>query len=352
MNFASDNASPVPPQVMEALARVNDGFAAAYGADPEMDQVRELIRDAFEAPKAAVYLVATGTAANVLSLACLVEPWQAICCHREAHITMDECGAPEFYTGGSKLNLVDGAHGKITPEGLTEAIGVQVQGFVHSVQRGALSLTNATECGTAYSHEELKALCDVAKGNGMKVHLDGARFANSVISTGATPAEMSWKAGVDVLSFGGTKNGLLGVEAVVLFDPELAWEFELRRKRGGHLFSKHRYLSAQMLAYMTDDLWLDLASQANAAAAKLSAGLLDMPGASLLHPTDGNAVFVNLPRKTLRAAQDAGAKFYIWGSKGGDEGHGDDDTIETARLVCSWCTTDADIDGFLAAVRG
>lgn len=349
MNFASDNASPVPPQVMEALARVNEGYAAAYGNDPEMDQVRELIREVFEAPEAAVYLVATGTAANVLSLASLVQPWQAICCHREAHITMDECGAPEFYTGGSKLNLIEGDHGKITPAGLEQAIGVQVQGFVHSVQRGALSLTNATECGTVYTHAELKALCEVAKAHGMPVHLDGARFANSVISTGATPAEMSWKAGVDVLSFGGTKNGLLGVEAVVLFDPELAWEFELRRKRGGHLFSKHRYLSAQMLAYLTDGLWLDLAAKANAAAKKLSDGILQSPGASLVHPTDANAVFASFNRKAHRAAHDAGAKYYFWGTEGDLDGP--EEGLESARLVCSWCTTDQEIEKFLAAIK-
>ena len=349
MFFASDNASPVPQQVMDAMVKVNEGYAASYGTDEEMDEVRTLIREIFEAPEAEVYLVATGTSANVLSLATLVEPWQAIYCHREAHISVDECGAPEFYTGGSKLNLIDGENGKITPAALEAAIKVQVQGFVHSVQRGALSLTNVTECGTVYSAAELKTLCDVAKAHDIPVHLDGARFANSVVSTGATPAEMSWKAGVDVLSFGGTKNGLMGVEAVILFDPKLAWEFELRRKRGGHLFSKHRYLSAQMLAYLTDGLWLDMATKANAAAKKLTEGILAVEGSSLLYPTDANAVFASWNRASHRRAMDAGAKYYFWGSDGDLDGP--DDGIESARLVCSWCTTDQEIDAFLRLIR-
>jgi threonine aldolase len=348
MFFASDNASPVPQQVLDAITKVNAGYAASYGTDDEMDEVRRLIREIFETPEAEVYLVATGTSANVLSLATLVQPWQAICCHRNAHIAEDECGSPEFYTGGAKLNLIDGEHGKITPAALEAAIKVQVQGFVHSVQRGALSLTNATESGTVYSPAELKALCDVAKAHDMPVHLDGARFANSVVSTGATPAEMSWKAGVDVLSFGGTKNGLMGVEAVILFDPKLAWEFELRRKRGGHLFSKHRYLSAQMLAYLTDGLWLDMAAKANAAAKKLSAGILSLPGATLVHPTDANAVFASWNRASHRRAMEAGAKYYFWGSEGTLDGP--DDGLESARLVCSWCTTDDEIDQFLQLI--
>jgi threonine aldolase len=219
---------------------------------------------------------------------------------------------------------------------------------VHSVQRGALSLTNATESGTVYSAAELKALCDVAKAHDMPVHLDGARFANSVVSTGASPAEMSWKAGVDVLSFGGTKNGLMGVEAVILFDPKLAWEFELRRKRGGHLFSKHRYLSAQMLAYLTDGLWLELAGKANAAAKTLSEGILSVPGASLVHPTDANAVFASWNRASHRRAMEAGAKYYFWGSEGTLDGP--DDGLESARLVCSWCTTDDEIAQFLGLI--
>lgn len=344
MFFASDNTSPVPPQVMDALNKANAGYRASYGNDEEMKDVRRLIRDVFEAPNAEVYLVATGTTANVLSLATLVDPWQAIYCHRYAHIAMDECGAPEFYSGGAKLELVDGDHGKIEPAGLEAAIATQVKGDVHSVQPGALSLTNVTEAGTTYSVDEIAALNDIAKSHGVRTHLDGSRFANALVSTGATPAEMSWKAGVDVLSFGGTKNGLLGAEAVILFDPDLAWEFELRRKRGGHLFSKHRYLSAQMLAYLQDGLWLELAVKSNASAAKLSKGLMAIPGVEIVHPVDANLIFARLPRSMHRRAKEAGAMY------GAVDLEGDDDELLQCRLVCSWSTTDDDIASFLNAL--
>jgi len=344
MFFASDNTSPIPPQVMDALAKANAGYRASYGNDDEMNDVRRLVRDAFEAPNAEVYLVATGTTANVLSLATLVDPWQAIYCHRFAHIAMDECGAPEFYSGGAKLELVDGDHGKMLPASLETAIATQVKGDVHSVQPGALSLTNVTEAGTTFSVQELTALNAIAKSHGIRTHLDGSRFANALVSTGATPAEMSWKAGVDVLSFGGTKNGLFGAEAVILFDPDLAWEFELRRKRGGHLFSKHRYLSAQMLAYLEGDLWLELAAKSNAAAAKLAKGLHTLSDVDLIHPVDANLIFARMPRSMHRRAIQAGAKY------SGIDLDGDDNEDLNCRLVCSWSTTDEDIESFLATL--
>jgi threonine aldolase len=229
-----------------------------------MGRVTARLREIFEAPEAAVHLVATGTAANALALACVAPPWGAIFCHREAHVAEDECGAPEFYTGGAKLVLVDGAHGRIDPDGLAAALGSATPRGVHNVQNAALTLTNATEAGTVYGPDEVAALADIAARHGMPVHLDGARFANAVAHLGCTPAELTWKAGVDALSFGGTKNGLIGVEAVILFDPARSWEFELRRKRGGHLLSKHRYLSAQMEACLADDLWRDLGAPARA----------------------------------------------------------------------------------------
>jgi len=345
MYFASDNASPVPQKVLDALAEVNNGYRASYGKDPEMDEVRRLIREIFEAPQAEVYLVSTGSTANALALATLIDPWQAIYCHRDAHIAVDECGAPEFYTGGAKLQLVDGAHGKITPEGLEAAIATQVEGDVHSVQPGVLSLTNVTEAGTVYTPAEIKALNDIAKSHGVRTHLDGARFANAVVASGAPPAELSWKAGVDVLGLGGTKNGLLGVEAVILFDPSLAWEFELRRKRGGHLFSKHRYLSAQMLTYLTDDLWLDLAAKANSASQRLAKGLRALPDVEIHHPVDANLIFATMPRKRHRQAVEAGAQYYF------DDIDGDDDERLPCRLVSSWSTTDDDVDAFLRAIQ-
>jgi threonine aldolase len=350
MFFASDNTSGAAPEIITAVAAANDGYAMPYGNDPIMTRVRDKVRDIFEAPDAAVYLVATGTAANALSLAVLTQPWGAVFCHRNAHIEEDECGAPEFYTGGSKLILIDGDHARMTPEGLARAIGFTARAGVHNVQRGMVSITNATENGTIYGPEQVRALTDIARSNNLPVHMDGARFTNALVAAGCTPAELTCKAGIDVLSFGGTKNGCMGVEAVVIFDPAKAWEFELRRKRGGHLFSKHRYLSAQMDAYLTDNLWLRLARTANAAAKRLSENMLTIPSAALVHPTEANAVFAGWPRAGHRKAQDAGAAYYLWPGDQSLDGPG---TVSlAARLVCSWSTTDADIDRFIGLIRG
>ncbi len=348
MFFASDNASPAHPRVMEALMQANAGHAPSYGEEPAMERVRNRLREIFEAPEAAVYLVATGTTANALSLACHVQPWQAVYCHREAHVQMDECGAPEFYTGGAKLVPLDGEHAKFTAAALEAALAETPEGFVHAVQPGAVTITNATEAGTVYSPDEVAGIATVARAHGLALHMDGARFANALVSAGCTPAEMTWKAGVDVLSFGGTKNGLMGVEAVLLFDPGRSWEFELRRKRGGHLFSKHRYLSAQMEAYLEDDLWLEMARTANAAARRLAEGIRAIPGAALVHPVEANAVFASWPRAGHRKARDAGAAYYLWPFNQSLDGP--DDEPLSARMVCSWCTTDADVDDFLKLI--
>lgn len=348
MFFASDNGGPAAPEVIAAISRANQGAAMPYGADPIMDSVRKKIREIFEAPEAVVFLVATGTAANALALASLVQPWQTIFCHRIAHIEEDECGAPEFYTGGSKLTLLDGENGKIDPEGLSNTIAYTGRAGVHNVQKGALSLTNATEAGTVYTVEEVTTLCNIAKKHDLPCHMDGARFANALVRLGCTPAELTWKAGIDVLCFGGTKNGLLGVEAVIWFNPKPVWEFELRRKRGGHLFSKHRFLSAQMDSYLTDDLWAELARKANRAADRLAEGILQVPGASLIHPVEANAIFARWPRKGHVKAQEAGAKYYHWPFDQPLVGPPDDSI--SARLVCNWATTDAEIDAFLRLI--
>lgn len=350
MHFASDNTSGVPAEVLAALTRANDGYAPGYGNDPLSLSVRDRVREVFEAPEAAVYLVATGTAANALALACFCPPWAAVYCHRTAHVEEDECGAPEFYTGGAKLVLVDGPHGKMGAEGLGRAITFTARAGVHNVQRGMVSLTDVTEAGTVYSPAEVAALAGVARGYGLPVHLDGARFANAVVATGATPAELTWKAGVDVVSFGGTKNGLMGVEAVVIFDAAKAWEFELRRKRGGHLFSKHRYLAAQMDGWLEGGLWLRLAGQANAAAARLAAGLGAVEGARLVHPAEANMVFAALPRGAHRRLQAAGAQYYLWPFDQSLEGPEEEPL--TCRLVCSWSTTEAEVDRFLEVLAG
>jgi len=343
MFFASDNGAPVPPQVMAALTAANAGYDKSYGADPITAQVRDRIRLLFDAPQAAVYLVATGTAANALALATICPPWGAVFCHRHAHIEEDECGAPEFFTNGAKLALVEGAHGKMTPETLAEVLARTGTGGVHGVQRGALSLTNVTEAGTVYTPAEVAGLTALARAQGLPCHMDGARFANALVATGASPAALTWQAGIDILSLGGTKNGLLGVEAVVIFDPARAWEFELRRKRAGHLASKHRYLAAQIAAYLEDGLWLRLAAQANAMAARLASGLKALPGVSLTHPAEANIVFAQWPAGGHARLQAAGAVYYEAPAAPGRE---------AARLVTSWCTTEAEVDQFLAAFAG
>jgi len=348
MFFASDNSGPAAPEVMDAVMAANAGYQGSYGADEIMDRVRVQVREVFEAPQAAVYLVATGTAANSLALATLIEPWSAVYCHQIAHIEEDECNAPEFFTGGAKLHLVGGEHAKIDPAQLQSAIDGGTSDFVHWPQRGALSITNVTERGAVYSASEVAALCAIAKGHNLPVHMDGARFANAIVATNASAADMTWRAGVDVLSFGGTKNGLLGVEAVVFFDPKHAWEFELRRKRAGHLFSKHRYLSAQMEAYLTDDLWLKLARQANGAADRLRDGLRAV-GAELLFGQDANMVYAAFPRSVHKRAMGAGASYYLNDHNASMEGP--DDAPLGCRLVTNWSTTDADVDGFIDLLK-
>ena len=343
MFFTSDNASGAAPDIMAALARANEGFARSYGADDIMARVTQHVRKVFDHPEAAVHLVATGTAANSLALALYAQPWSAVFAHTDAHIAVDECGAPEFYTGGAKLVGVAGDHGKMTPETLTQALGKIGESGVHGVQRGMLSITNVTEAGTVYTPAEVATLASIAKAQGVPCHLDGARFANALVATSSTAADMTWKAGIDIVSFGGTKNGCLGVEAVVIFDPAKAWEFELRRKRGGHLFSKHRFLSAQMEAYLEGDLWLRLATQANAMGARLARGIEAIPDANLIHPAPANMLFAQWSEGTHARAEAKGAAYYQLPAPEGREG---------ARLVASWNTSEAEVDQLLEALRG
>ncbi len=343
MNFASDNSGPVHPQVMQALSEVNQNHAMAYGADPEMGEVRAVLRKVFEAPEAAIFLVSTGTAANALILATLGKPWQTIFCSPFAHIHQDECNAPEFFSSGAKLTLVPGGD-KMSPRALRSAIAGEENRGVHGPQRGPVSITQVTERGSVYSLDEIRELTGVADEFGLCVHMDGARFANALVTLDCTPAEMTWKAGVDAVSFGGTKNGLMGAEAVIFFDPEHAWEFELRRKRAAHLVSKHRYLSAQMLGYLGNDLWLESARAANASCAKLAAGLRSL-GAAFLHEPQANMIFASFSRETHRRLHAAGAIYHLWGA----ELEGDDpNELLPCRLVCDWSTTPDEIDRFLS----
>jgi len=346
MYFASDNTGPTHPNVMQAMIDANRGFASPYGDDDLMDQVRQKIRSVFEAPDAAVYLVATGTAGNSLALATLAQPWQTAFCTPLAHIHMDECNAPEFYTGGAKLSLV-GEDDKMTADALRASVESWVLGDVHVSQRGPVAITQLTEMGRAYTCEELQALTGVARTYDLPTFMDGARFSNALVSLGCTPAEMTWKAGIDVVTLGGTKNGCAGVEAVVFFDPTHAWEFELRRKRGAHLFSKHRYLSAQMLGYLNEDTWLGCARAANDNCARLVAGLRNVSGMTLLCEPQGNMVFATLPRRTHRALQDAGAVYGLMGPLIGQ----DDDEPLKMRLVCDWSISHELIETFIAIAK-
>ena len=345
MYFASDNSGPVHPAIMDALNKVNQGFAMGYGDDPEMQQVRAHLREVFEAPDAAIYLTISGTAANSLALSTLCSPMQTVFCSNVAHIHEDECNAPEFFTGGAKLTLVPGGN-KMTPEALRASIEGEETRGVHGPQRGPVSISQVTERGGVYSIAQLQALTAVAREFDLKVHMDGARFANALVTLNHSPAEMSWKSGVDVLSFGGTKNGCMGVEAVIFFDPSHGWEFELRRKRAAHLLSKHRYLSAQMLGYLKDDLWLTLARQANARCARLTQGLR-AAGAQFQHEPDANILFATLPRRVHQTLHDAGAAYHLLDGPLA----GDPDEMLAMRLVCDWSISNDLIDRFLGLLK-
>ena len=350
MFFASDNGAGVHPQILSALSAASEGSAAAYGADPWSERACRRLADIFETEVAA-FLVATGTAANALALAALARPFDAIFCHEESHVHDDECGAPEFYAGGAKLVGIPGYGGKITVEALRETLGRYPRGLVKSVQPAALTLSQVTEAGTLYSLEEIRALCHVAREAGVSVHMDGARFANALVSHGCSPADMTWRAGVDALSFGATKNGALACEAVIFFDRAKAETFPYLRKRGGHTVSKGRLLGAQMLAYLEGGLWLELARKANAAAERLAAGLVARPGVRAAWPTQANEVFVVAPTSQVAAWRAAGAAFYDWPTRAVRPEDAPRAGETLIRLVTSFATTQAEIDALLALTR-
>jgi len=339
VSFTSDNASGAAPEILRALAAANSGAAMPYGEDAITGRVAARLGEIFET-KVAVFPVATGTAANSLSLSVMVPPYGAVYCHELAHIQVDECGAPEFYTGGAKLVPLSGAHGKIDAQTLGAAI--EGAGNVHAVQPAALSITQASEAGTVYTPTEIAALAEVVREHHLGLHMDGARFANALVAGNHSPAELTWKAGVEALSFGATKNGALGAEAVVLFKPALAASFAYRRKRGGHLLSKMRFLSAQLDAYLRDDLWLRNARHANAMAGRLGAGLAAVTGVTLCHPVEANEVFARLPETMITGLLEQGFAFYRWGAEARCE----------VRLVTSFDTDSKDVDAFLAAASG
>jgi len=331
MIFASDNTGPAHPKVMDAVIRANAGYALPYGNDIWTEAAIKGVRDTFEAPEAEVQFVPTGTAANALALAVMAQPWDGMFCHRIAHVEEDECGAPDFYSG-AKTILVDGEDARIDPAALEDAIQTCLDRGFHGAQPGPVTITNITEAGTAYTLDQMAEVIAVAKRHGLPVHLDGARFANACAALDCTAAELSWKLGIDAVSFGGTKNGCLAVEAVVFFDPAHARELTLRRKRAGQVWSKSRYLSAQMAAYVEDGLWLQMAQAANARGAELAAGLRAMPHAVLHHEPAANMIFVSLPRAAHQRAFAAGARYKV----SGDLDSGPAEEMLRCRLVCDW----------------
>lgn len=327
MNFRSDNTAPAAPEIIAALSSVNEGAASAYGEDQWSKRLDEAFSALFER-EVRVFTVASGTAANAISVASLTPPWGAVLCHREAHIECDECGAAEFYSGGAKLVLIDGEAARVTVVALQEAIARNERG-IHSVKPSAFSVSQTTEKGAVYTPEELAALGQAAKAVGLGMHMDGARFANAVSALGCKPADITWRAGVDLLSFGATKNGAIAAEAIVCFDPTRAEEIARRRKRSGHLFSKGRFVAAQLLAYLENDLWLKLARRSNELAAKLG----EAASGYLSHPVQSNQVFIKPGPEALAKLRAAGAEFYDWGAAQSGE----------ARLVVSWNQSEADI---------
>lgn len=331
MRFFSDNAASVHPAVFEAMARANH-VDTAYDGDALSRSLDGVFSDLFETPVAAIW-VASGTAANALALATLCPPYRGIVCHRDSHIENDEAGAPEFYSGGAKLILAGGPGAKLSPDTIAARIDA-IADDVHRVQPAAISITNATEYGRSYAPAEVAAIGDLAKDRGLRFHMDGARFANAVVHSGASPADLTWRVGVETLSFGFIKNGGLSAEVLVCFDTTLAREIRIRRKRAGHLASKGRYLAAQVLALIEDDRWLANARAANAGAATLAAAA----GARLLHPVEANEVFLRATPSEAMALRAQGFEFYDWADG-------------EVRFVVSWDQPQVEIDALAAALK-
>ncbi|SCA58018.1 Low specificity L-threonine aldolase [Candidatus Terasakiella magnetica] len=335
MNFCSDNTTGVSPEILDALTQANTGTAMPYGEDELTAKVQKRFNEIFEC-ETTVFLTSTGTSANALALDALTPSYGSIYCHKDSHINCDECGAPEMFCGGAKLITLPGPHGKLHPGELETALAA-TNDAVHHTQPAALSISQASEAGTIYGPAEIHHLSAVAKEYGLYFHMDGARFTNALCTVECSPAELTWKAGIDVLSFGATKNGAMNAEAIIFFNQKLAREVGYMRKRTGHLHSKMRFIAAQWDAFLTNDLWLNNARHANAMAQKLKCGLETIAGAELYFPVEANELFISLPENTLQALEDAGYGFYRWHDAGSP----------LIRLVTSFNTTEQDINGFI-----
>jgi threonine aldolase len=333
MDFSSDTSAPAHPKVLEMLMSANTGSEGSYGNDSVTARVRGLLEATFETEDFDFWMCASGTASNALALSVMCSPTGAILCHEEAHIERDERGAPEFFTGGAKLQLLTGTGAKIEEAALRNALGRIDRSFVHETPAETLSLTNLTECGMAYDASEIRHYAALAHEAALSVHLDGARIANALASTNSSPADITWRAGVDVLTFGLTKTGAIGCEIILLFGDMRAKfdELKARAKRSGHMPPKMRFIAAQAEAMLESNLWLELAEQANTTATQLANILCAHEGVSLAYPVQGNEVFVHLPDAIAKKLLDAGSKFYPW--PGGSH-----------RLVCSWVTGQDELD--------
>lgn len=340
VDLRSDNTHGASPEILDAVKRAGGGSVSSYGADDITARVRQRVRDVFET-NLEIIPVISGTAGNSLAIASMTPPWGGVFCHEDAHIQRDELGAPEFFTNGAKLIPIAGRDGKLWPNDLAGSIS-DVADTGRMASAACVSLTQATEAGTVYSPAEMRALGDIAHKRGAGVHMDGARFANALVSLGCTPAEISWKAGVDVLVFGATKNGAMGAELIITFNKDLAAEVSRRTHRAGHRLSKMRFITAQMDAYLTDDLWLRNARHANAMAAALADGLRDCEGAEILRPVEANVLFVRFAPELHQRLRAEGHLFYEWTPFGAD----------AFRLVTGFSTEAAQVGEFVGAVRG
>jgi threonine aldolase len=336
VKFASDNVAGACPEVLDAIISANDGIASPYGNDEWSKNLQNKFSEIFE-KEVIVYPTASGTAANALALSALTPVFGNIYCHKLSHINTDECGAPEFYTGGAKLVTLNGVNGKITPEELSENVGGV--GIVHHTQPSVVSITQLCETGETYQLDEISTIAETANKHNLKMHMDGARFANALVSLGATPAEMTWKSGIDVLSFGATKNGCIAAEAIIFFKPELVGNLPFLMKRSGHLLSKMRFVSAQLDAYISNDVWLRNAKNANNMGKKLSEGLNSNPNIELAYPTQANEVFAKFPKPVIEHLNSKGYKMNEEELDG-----------KAVRLVTAWNTKESDVNQLLETI--
>ena len=337
VKFASDNVAGACPEVLDAIIKANEGDSTPYGNDDWSTNLQNKFSEIFE-KEVIVYPMASGTAANALALSAMTPVFGSIYCHKHSHINTDECGAPEFYTGGAKLVPISGINGKFTPEELSKNIGGV--GIVHHTQPSVVSITQLCETGEAYQLDEIAAISETAHKHNLKMHMDGARFANALMSLNATPAEMTWKSGIDVLSFGATKNGCIAAEAIIFFKPDLVGNLPFLMKRSGHLLSKMRFVSAQLEAYISNDIWLRNAKHANDMGKMLSEGLAKHNSIELAYPTEANEVFAKFPRHMIEHLNSEGYKMNE------DELDG-----KAVRLVAAWNTKTSDVESFLNSIN-